>query len=196
MRAVEKDRPDGAGLGRGGDGALHERLIRLRTVDDKVRDAGKGHARRLHVRPAGRLHGQRQRHHRGRRALRRIRHDGLDAVRPADLGKDTAFPLRAVAQRLIKAGAAQGVAAKLTAHHLQPDLAAAARRGQKRDLLNAQLRQPQDLCRDARTLGRRHVRADDGRDVPRRVEHRDGVFSFLLQSLHGAHSVKWMWLLM
>lgn len=31
-------------------GALHERLIRLRTVDDKVRDAGKGHARRLHVR--------------------------------------------------------------------------------------------------------------------------------------------------
>ena len=37
-----KKRPDGAGLGRGGDGPLHERHHpAARTVDDKVRDAGK-----------------------------------------------------------------------------------------------------------------------------------------------------------
>ena len=40
-----------------------------------------------------------------------------------------------------------------------------------------------ELFDTARTLGRRHIRADDGRNVPSRVEYRDDIFSFLLQSL-------------
>ena len=195
-RPVEKQRADGARLRRGGNGTLHERIVRLRAIHDKVRDAVECHAHGLHVRPIGRLHRARQRHHRGRLPRRCVRHDRLNAFRPADLGKNAGFPLRAGAQRVIKPRAAQGVAAKFTAHHLQPDLPAAARRGQKSGLFNAQLRQAQQLCRDARALRGQHVREHDGRDVARRIEHRDFIFPFHFSGLHGGHSVKWTWLLM
>ena len=177
-------------------GTLHERIVRLRAIHDKVRDAIECHAHGLHVRPIGRLHRARQRHHRGRLPRRCVRHDRLNAFRPADLGKNAGFPLRAGAQRMIKPRAAQGVAAKFTAHHLQPDLPAAARRGQKSGLFNAQLRQAQQLRRDARALRGQHVREYDGRDVARRIEHRDFIFPFHFSGLHGGHSVKWTWLLM
>ena len=194
-RPVEKQSADGACLRRGGNSALHECIVRLRTVNDEVRDAVERHAHGRHIRPLDRLHRARQRHHRGRLPRRRVRHDRLNALGPADLGKDAGFPLHAGAQRVIKASTAQRVAAKLTAHHLQPDLTAAARRGQKRDLLNVQLRQAQQPRRGPRALRRRHIREHNSRDVARRVEHRNFIVFFHFFGLHGRHSVKCTWLL-
>ena len=58
------------------------------------------------------------------------------------------------------------------------------------------IRQAQQLRRDARALRGLHVREHDGRDVARRIEHRDFIFPFHFSGLHGGHSVKWTWLLM
>ena len=58
------------------------------------------------------------------------------------------------------------------------------------------IRQAQQLRRDARALRGQHVREHNGRDVARRIEHRDFIFPFHFSGLHGGHSVKWTWLLM
>ena len=58
------------------------------------------------------------------------------------------------------------------------------------------MQQAQQLRRDARALRGLHVREHDGRDVARRIEHRDFIFPFHFSGLHGGHSVKWTWLLM
>ena len=65
-----------------------------------------------------------------------------------------------------------------------------------RDNLQMLSQQAQQLRRDARALRGLHVREHDGRDVARRIEHRDFIFPFHSSGLHGGHSVKWTWLLM
>ena len=65
-----------------------------------------------------------------------------------------------------------------------------------RDNLQMLSQQAQQLRRDARALRGQHVREHDGRDVARRIEHRDFIFPFHFSGLHGGHSVKWTWLLM
>ena len=65
-----------------------------------------------------------------------------------------------------------------------------------RDNLQMLSQQAQQLRRDARALRGQHVREYDGRDVARRIEHRDFIFPFHFSGLHGGHSVKWTWLLM